>query len=121
MKDKYLLAIRDRVFSCLRYGADNAIVGADLAAAMGVEKRTAQKYIQLLRRDLSAPIISNNNGYYLTDDKSEIEEFVERCMKEGRGRFVTVKKLREGLRDDPGQMELGVMFSEDVPENNLKE
>ena len=124
MRDEYLLDIRNKVFSCLRYGGENAVKGADLAVMLNKEKRTAQRYIQLLRRDLSAPIISTGHGYYLTDDKAEVEAFVERCMKEGRGRFVTVKKLREGLRDDPEQMELDVYSLGDdheEPENNLKE
>jgi len=74
--EKYL---KDRIFSMLKPGIDNAVKGKDLADALNTDLRTIQRIIQKMRIEDGIPIAAScktsNPGYYLISDMFELHEY----------------------------------------------
>lgn len=56
-------------------GKNNPVYGKTIAEAFGVPSTTIRRMINTARSS-GVPICSCQNGYYLTDDRSEIQETI---------------------------------------------
>lgn len=84
----------------LLHGKSNAIPRLTLAALTGMDERIVRKQINLLRL-AGYPIISGQDGYWLSDDPCEIEDFARSMQHRARevarvseASFCTADRLR---------------------------
>ena len=52
------------------------------------------------------PIVSDKRGYWLTDDRTELKEFIDSMEIQGKKRFRTIKTLKSTLNNIEGQNSL---------------
>ena len=90
---------RQVVSAALLTGAENAIEGAALAAALGFKDRRAlSKQIERERRSghpICAAVAGNNRGYYLTDDPDELRRYISALDR----RLREVRRTRDACGD----------------------
>ena len=102
---------RQVVSAALLTGAENAIEGAALAAALGFKDRRAlSKQIERERRSghpICAAVAGNNRGYYLTDDPDELQRYIKALDRRIREVQKTRNAWGETLRRMSGQEVIG--------------
>ena len=102
---------RQVVSAALLTGAENAIEGAALAAALGFKDRRAlSKQIERERRSghpICAAVAGNNRGYYLTDDPDELQRSIKALDRRIREVQKTRTACGETLRRMSGQEVIG--------------
>lgn len=94
-----------RVICAIPKGKDNAIHTEELARQFGVSMHIIKKYVQEAR-DCGIPISSDKNGYWLTNDRAELQKFVDTMEKQGKKRLKTVRALKDTLKKTEGQKSL---------------
>lgn len=88
-------------------GADNAIGMNDLAAKFNVSARTIRHFLSEIRTsaDLEKVILSNNDGYFIPRDKSELRRYSKRLYRHA---FSALKAARcndaKAAKDGQGVM-----------------
>lgn len=96
-----------QVHEVLLRGAENAIEGATLAAAIGFKDRRAlSKEIERERRSgqpICAAVAGNSRGYYLTDDPDELQRYIRALDRRIREVRKTRDACGETLRRMTGQ------------------
>lgn len=84
-----------QVHEILLQGAENAIEGATLAAALGFKDRRAlSKQIERERRSgqpICASVAGNSRGYYLADDPGELQRYIRALDR----RIREIRKTRD--------------------------
>ena len=106
-----------RFISLLQIGEENAIHMKALADSVGMTTSAIRHRIRLLKR-AGYPVCSSRHGYYIAKDKAELRQSVDAHLKATVTRFVTVKEIRRGLREDEMQMNIDGCDPENG--NNLK-
>ena len=98
---------RQVVSAALLTGAENAIEGATLAAALGFKDRRAlSKQIERERRSgqpICAAVAGNSRGYYLADDPDELQRYIRALDRRIREVRKTRDACGETLRRMTGQ------------------
>lgn len=87
-------------------GKENAIHQVDLAKQLGVTPSTVKIMIQNARHQGRPDIMSGSNGYWLTEDKAELKEYVLMTLKQANTRLETIKPLMYILDEIEGQMSI---------------
>lgn len=64
-----------------------------------------KKAVQSLRKQ-GHTIISNSNGYKLTEDKDEIKQFLESMKRQAVTRFVSVKQIAKDFKANSEQLSI---------------
>ena len=102
---------RQVVAAVLLTGAENAIEGATLAAALDFKDRRAlSKQIERERRSgqpICAAVAGNSRGYYLTDDPDELQRYIKALDRRIREVRRTRDACGETLRRMTGQEVIG--------------
>lgn len=88
----------ERILCAIPKGKDKAIHNEELAKQFGMSIHTIKKYIQDARMQ-GIPIVSDNSGYWITDDREELKAFIDSMQKQGKKRFKTIKALKCTLND----------------------
>ena len=113
MKDEKLQQARSILHDYLRYGKENAISCRELALLTGMSERAVQRAVHEIRWRFADVILSESGkGYWLSNDREEIQAFIDRRDRENRGRFITVRNIRKELRKDAKQMSMGTIIRE---------
>lgn len=93
----------------LKRGKENAITSAELMKLCGFnDKRTLQMQISKERAE-GAIICSTTvgqGGYYLPQDKEEVQEFIKSMTSRARKTFKAIKSARKYMKIIDGQMSL---------------
>ena len=77
----------------------------DLCNELMTSTNIVKKAVQELRKD-GVAIISNKNGYKLTEDHKEIQLFLASMTRQAVTRFNSIKQLASDLERDPNQMSI---------------
>ncbi|MCR5769389.1 MAG: hypothetical protein K6G45_13055 [Lachnospiraceae bacterium] len=84
------------ILTALNKGEENAIHQIDLANKIGVPTWRLKKIIQAARKS-GVMIISSKRGYYLSDNKQEINHFVRMMSKQAATRYGSITKIRKTM------------------------
>lgn len=90
----------------LKPGIRNAITARELADILRVNKRTVYKHIHN-ERAAGALIIGCNDGFYIAEDRSDLEAFARRSHRRGVNTISAGTHARQELKKTEGQ---GVLF-----------
>ena len=86
-------------------GKENAVHMAAISECLGIDARTVRMLIRKARQN-GVAIMSDASGYWITDDKSEIERYLLHVKRDAKARFITVKAIRKRYNEISGQMTL---------------
>lgn len=96
----------EKIAGLLKVGRDNAIPMNELLKLTGYKSgRGLREQIDRERRN-GTVICSDERGYWLPGDRSEIEKFVQRMQKSARKIFLDAQSAVKALETLPGQTEL---------------
>ncbi len=101
------------VLSVIPKGKENAIHQQELAKILGLNMWQVKKAIQKERRN-GAVILSDQNGYWISDDKEEIKAFLVSMRKQAISRFNSTKAINNSLREIEGQECLDTLPQGDI-------
>ena len=77
----------------------------DLCDELMTSTNIVKKTVQELRKD-GITVISDRNGYKLTEDPEEIQAFLASMKRQAVTRFNSIKQLASDLKRDPNQMSI---------------
>lgn len=83
-------------------GRENALHQKELAEILDISPQEV-KELAIKGREIGVPILSDSCGYWFSDNKEEIQKFVNSHEKYGRTCFKSVKALKETLKVMQGQ------------------
>lgn len=105
-------------------GEENAVHLSELAALEHVVHSTIKSAVRRLKM-AGYPVCSSQMGYFFPKDKTEAEKSLNAHLRATKARFVTVKKIRQELKESSYQMSIcdfGLCGTDmdGTNENNLK-
>ena len=68
-------------------------------------KSNVKRAVQSLRKQ-GYTIISNSNGYKLTEDREEIQQFLDSMKRQAVTRFASVKQIAKDFKTDSEQISI---------------
>ena len=77
------------------HGRENAVNLGTLCERLGVGQTCIKRAIRKARKQ-GMPILSGHSGYWISDDKEEIERFNNLLKGQALARFATIKGIRQG-------------------------
>jgi len=86
-------------------GEANAITQNQLAEALDMNKSTLRSEIRRLREQRELPIGNKGNGYYVIQDKEELQDYVGYINGEIESRKRTIEHTLEAFESDPPEPE----------------
>lgn len=95
----------ERLLCAIPKGKENAVHNEELANQFGVSIGVIKKQIQEAREQ-EIPIVSAKDGYWQTDDREELQDFINSMEKQGKKRLKTIKALKRTLKGIEGQESL---------------
>lgn len=83
------------ILNHIPHGRENAVNLGTLCDRLGVGPTAIKKAIREERKK-GTPILSGREGYWISNDKEEIERFNNVLRGQAIARFATIKGIREG-------------------------
>lgn len=89
--------IKKTILELLPTERENAVHQIELAKLARTTCAAVKKNIQRLRSEDNKPIMSTNEGYWITDNKEEFLEFYYRERKQALTRLETIEAAARGF------------------------
>ena len=113
--------IEEMILTLIPKGRANAIHLGELCNRLKVSEHTIKCGVRALRKK-GNPIVSDIEGYWITEDKQEIADFIIRMSKQATSRFSSIKALKSQCNETEGQLSIDDLeVSEGVADNEQKE
>lgn len=97
------------------YGRQNAVHLPELARRWNISTDTVKKWVKK-GRTAGLPIMSDQAGYWLSDDEAEKERFVKSMWRQAISRIKTSKPTRQSLKENKDQIKLDDVRAADEQE-----
>lgn len=97
--------MEDKLLSLIPIGRENAVHQNVLCNMMGVSTCVLKSLIKKLRMSGHA-IVSDTDGYWISEDTQEIADFIARMSKQATSRFMSIKALKGMCNEIDGQMSI---------------
>lgn len=99
---------------------ENAIHLNEAARKMKISQDGFKRLVRMARKE-GAFILSDSSGYWQSEDRAEIQEFIDSMEKQSKSRFSSVKSMRAYLNSIDGQMSIDDLEESEVKADNGKE
>lgn len=94
------------IFDDLPTGKENAISSIRLMERYNIsDERVLRKYVEQERKD-GALILSCSKGYYKSDNREDVKEFVNIMEKRAKSTMYVLRSARAFLKDVDGQISI---------------
>ena len=98
-------------------GRSNAITQSQLAGALGMNPSTLRSELSRLREERGIPIGNQRDGYYVIDDREELQAFVGHINSEIESKKQTIEDTLAAFEDfDPDDVDLSEPPADDEPQ-----
>ena len=109
----------EKLLCAIPKGKENAVHNEELAKKFGVSTTKIKNLIHEAREH-GVPIASGMLGYWITEDREEIQKFVNSMDKSAIKRIATTKALKHMLSVTEGQITLPNVLSDNNAEGELR-
>lgn len=97
------------IFNDLPTGKENAISSTQLMARYNInDVRLLRKYVEQERKD-GALILSCSKGYYKSNNREDVKEFVNLMEKRAKSTMYVLRSARAFLKDVDGQISINAV------------
>jgi formylmethanofuran dehydrogenase subunit E len=88
-------------------GADNGITQAQLKDALGMGKSTLRSEIRRLREERQIPIANQRDGYYIIQDRDELQDYIAHINSEIESKRQTIEHTTDAFAGfDPSDVDV---------------
>ena len=106
--------MNEKLLEVIPVGRFNAIHLKDGALKMGVTEGGFKNLVRKARKD-GAFILSDTCGYWQSDDRAEVQAFLDSMDKQAKSRFSSTKSMRNYISEVEGQLSIeDIENTEDV-------
>ena len=93
-----------KVLEILQNGKDNSIFRKDLCSMLNENERTIRLAIEVLRREGYAILISGKGGYFLAENKNELDEYTHYMRSRLINEYKTFKIVSRATKNKLGRL-----------------
>ena len=97
--------MNEKLLEVIPVGRFNAIHLKDGALKMGVTEGGFKNLVRKARKD-GAFILSDTRGYWQSDDRAEVQAFLDSMDKQAKSRFSSTKSMRNYMSEVEGQLSI---------------
>ena len=97
--------MNEKLLEVIPVGRFNAIHLKDGALKMGVTEGGFKNLVRKARKD-GAFILSDTCGYWQSDDRAEVQAFLDSMDKQAKSRFSSTKSMRNYISEVEGQLSI---------------
>ena len=97
--------MNEKLLEVIPVGRFNAIHFKDGALKMGVTEGGFKNLVRKARKD-GAFILSDTCGYWQSDDRAEVQAFLDSMYKQAKSRFSSTKSMRNYMSEVQGQLSI---------------
>ena len=100
---KFTAQLLQTVYAAIPRGKKNAIHQAELARRLNMNPQRVKKCIRELRKQ-HGDILSGAVGYWVSNDKAELEAYARMQRSQGIARLATIKSTMQSIKECEGQL-----------------
>lgn len=101
--ERYTEQTLQKVFAAIPSGKENAIHQTELARRLNMSPQRVKKCIHELRKQ-HGNILSSAVGYWVSNDKAELEIYARMQRSQGIARLATIKSTMQSIKECEGQL-----------------
>lgn len=95
----------DALLRIMPYGKENAVHNEVLSRQLEISRKGVKDLVREARQQ-GIPIVSSTCGYWISGDKEELQDFVNRMDKQAKKHFISVRAIKRTLNNTEGQISL---------------